>query len=237
MKPIGRKNYGSIPHLHNSKLGEGDYYINKGQEQILTLKSRDKHDNILVFEKYDGSNVGVAKFENKIFALTRSGYEAITSQYKQHHYFFDWVKKRELIFADMLQNGERITGEWLSQAHGLVYKIEVEPIVFFDYFTPNNERFLFEELGVKTNKYGLQLPRKLHEGQPITVEQLLPLLNEKTKGIESVELPEGMVYRVERKGKVDFLAKYVCSDFPTGKFCINVDEQNLIWNWSPKNCD
>jgi hypothetical protein len=82
----------------------------------------------------------------------------------------------------------------------------------------------------------LKLPRKLHEGQPITVEQLLPLLNEKTKGIESVELPEGMVYRVERKGKVDFLAKYVRSDFPTGKFCINVDEQNLIWNWSPKNC-
>ena len=84
MKPIGRRNYGSIPHLHNSKLGEGDYYIGEGQERILTVKARDKHDNILVFEKYDGSNVGVAKFENKIFALTRSGYEANTSPYKQH---------------------------------------------------------------------------------------------------------------------------------------------------------
>jgi hypothetical protein len=41
MKPIGRKNYGSIPHLHNSKLGEGDYYISKGQERILTLKARE----------------------------------------------------------------------------------------------------------------------------------------------------------------------------------------------------
>lgn len=203
MKPIGRKNYGSIPHLHNSKLGEGDYYIGEGQERILTIKARDKHDNILVFEKYDGSNIGVAKFENKIFALTRSGYEASTSPYKQHHYFSNWVKKRELLFADMLQNGERITGEWLAQAHGLIYKIEVEPIVFFDYFTPNNERVLFEEL--------------------------------RTKAIESVELPEGMVYRVERKGKVDFLAKYVRSDFPTGQFCINVEEQNLIWNVSHQN--
>jgi hypothetical protein len=45
-----------------------------------------------------------------------------------------------------------------------------------------------------------------------------------------------MVYRVERKGKVDFLAKYVRSDFPTGQFCINVEEQNLIWNVSPQNC-
>jgi len=120
MKPIGRKNYGSIPHLHNSKLGEGDCFIGEGQDRILTLKARDKHDNILVFEKYDGSNVGVAKFENKIFALTRSGYEASTSLYKQHHYFADWVKKREFLFADMLQNGERITGEWMAQAHGLV---------------------------------------------------------------------------------------------------------------------
>lgn len=234
MKPIGRKNYGSIPHLHNSKLGEGDHYISEGQERILTTKARDKYDRILVFEKYDGSNVGIAKFENKIFALTRSGYEASTSPYKQHHLFADWVKKRELLFADMLENGERIAGEWLAQAHGLVYKIEIEPIVFFDFFTPNNERKLFEELSAIAIKYGLQPPRKLHEGQPVTVEKLLPLLNEKTKGLESVELPEGMVYRVERKGKVDFLAKYVRSDFPTGQFCINVEEQNLIWNVSPK---
>lgn len=149
MKPIGRKNYGSIPHLHNSKLGEGDYYIGEGQERILTTKARDKHDNILVFEKYDGSNVGVAKFENKIFALTRSGYEANTSPYKQHHYFANWVKKRELLFADMLQNGERITGEWLAQAHGLIYKIEVEPIVFFDYFTQIMNVFYLKNLGKK----------------------------------------------------------------------------------------
>ena len=189
-KPTGKKNYGSIPHLHNSKLGEGDYYIGEGQERILTLKARDKHDNILVFEKYDGSNVGIAKFDDKIFALTRSGYEASTTPYKQHHLFADWVKKRESLFEDMLQNGERITGEWLAQAHGLVYNIEVEPIVFFDYFTSNNERVLFKDLEDKANKYGLQLPRKLHEGQPITVEKLLPILNKKTKGIESVELPE-----------------------------------------------
>lgn len=230
MKPIGRKNYGSIPHLHNSKLGEGDHYIGEGQEHILTLKARDKHDNILVFEKYDGSNVGVAKYENKIFALSRSGYEASTSPYKQHHYFAKWVEKRELLFSDMLQNGERITGEWLAQAHGLVYKIEVEPIVFFDYFTPNNERVLYEELESKTIEYGLQLPRQIHKGNPITVEDLLPKLNTKTKGIEAIELPEGMVYRVERKGKVDFLAKWVRPDFPNGQFCINVEECNLIWN-------
>jgi hypothetical protein len=38
MKPLERKNYGSIPHLSNSKLGEGDYYVEKGMERILTEK-------------------------------------------------------------------------------------------------------------------------------------------------------------------------------------------------------
>lgn len=232
MKPIGRKNYGSIPHLSNSKLGEGDYFITEGQERILTIKKRDKHDNILVFEKYDGSNVGVAKFNNKIFALTRSGYEAKTSPYKQHHLFSDWVYKRENMFMDMLSENERITGEWLAQAHGLIYDIKKEPIVFFDYFNSNNERILHEELGSKSIEYGIPLPRQLHEGEPILVESLLPILNEKSINIKSLELPEGMVYRVERKGEVDFLAKWVRKDFKAGQFCINIEEGKLIWNVS-----
>jgi len=231
MKPIGRKNYGSIPHLHNSKLGDGDYYIGFGQEKILTIKTRDKHDNVLAFEKYDGSNVGVAKYENKIFALTRSGYEANTSPYKQHHYFANWVKSNESIFVDMLENGERITGEWLLQAHGLIYDIKTTPIVFFDYFTPSNERFIFKDLEDKTSRYGLQLPRMLHSGNAISVDELLPILNQKTDNIQSVELPEGIVYRAERKDKVDFLAKWVRSDFPTGQFCIGIDEKDLIYNF------
>lgn len=230
MKPLEIKNYGSIPHLHNSKLGEGDYYISEGQERILTIKARDKHDTIFAYEKYDGSNVGVAKYENKIFALTRSGYEASTSPYKQHHYFANWVKNRELLFADMLQNGERITGEWLLQAHGLKYKIESDPILFFDYFTQKNERLLQTDLRQITGKYGLNMPRLLSEGEPKKVSELLPILNLKTKGFESEENPEGMVYRVERKGKVDFLAKWVRSDFQTGVYCIGVEEHNIVWN-------
>jgi ATP-dependent RNA circularization protein (DNA/RNA ligase family) len=230
MKPAGRKNYGSIPHLSCSKLGSGDYFIGEGQENILTKRTRDKEDNILVFEKYDGSNVGITKTNGKIFALTRSGYKAITSKYIQHHYFSFWVEKREKIFQELLQEGERITGEWLAQAHGLVYKIENEPIVFFDYFTKDNNRVLFEELVIKANRFELQLPRKLHEGQAISVTDVLPTLNLKTKEIESQELPEGMVFRVERQGKVDFLAKYVRHDFQPGKFCIGVEDKDLVWN-------
>ncbi|MEM6264005.1 MAG: RNA ligase family protein [Bacteroidota bacterium] len=228
MKPLKRKNYGSIPHLSSSKLGEKDYYIGEGQERILTQKKRDRHDTILVFEKYDGSNVGVAKKDGKIFALTRAGYVATTSPYRQHNVFARWVERRQDLFQNLLQEGERLTGEWLIQAHGLVYHIEQEPIVFFDYFNAENERQPFHVL----QQMELPLPRLLHEGDAVGVEALKPKLNLKTPSIRSEENPEGMVYRVERKGKVDFLAKWVRKDFEPGKYCIGIEEDDLTWNLS-----
>lgn len=226
MKPLNRKNYGSIPHLSNSKLGEIDHYIGEGQERILTKKKRDKHDTILVFEKYDGSNVGVAKKDGNIFALTRSGHQASTSPYKQHLEFAKWVERRSEMLSHVLKEGERISGEWLYQAHGLIYDIKTEPIVFFDYFSANNERQTFDVL----EKMNLPLPRLLHKGDAVSVEKLKPILNLKTINIWCKEKPEGMVYRVERKGKVDFLAKWVRQDFEAGKYCIGIDEKELIWN-------
>jgi hypothetical protein len=226
MKPLKRKNYGSIPHLSNSKLGEGDYYIGEGQELILTKKKRDEDDLILVFEKYDGSNVGVAKKDGKILALNRAGYEAHTSPFTQHHKFSEWVESKKELFDEILNDGERIAGEWLIQAHGLKYNLKEEPIVFFDYFTDHNKRKPFEYL----KQFDVPLPRLLHQGDAISVEELVPVLNEKTETIWSEENPEGMIYRVERKGRADFLAKWVRSDFETGKYMMGRDEDNLVWN-------
>jgi hypothetical protein len=226
MKPLHRKNYGSIPHLSTSKLSENDYKANEGHERILTQKKRDRHDHIFVFEKYDGSNVGIAKKDGQIYALTRAGYEAHTSPYRQHHLFADWVNERKAYFDDLLGEEERITGEWLMQAHGLIYTIRQEPIVFFDYFNARNERQPFNHL----RQLDVPLPRLLHEGDAIPVNDLLPILNEKTPTIRSEEAPEGMVYRVERKGSVDFLAKWVRPDFEPGQYCMGVAEANLIWN-------
>ena len=230
MKPLNRKNYGSIPHLSNSKLGIGDHFIGRGKEKILTEKVRDKHDEVLVFEKYDGSNVGICKIDNRIIALTRKGYMAKTSPYKQHHLFNDWVNKDIMKWMDLLENGERIAGEWLIQVHALQYNIDVEPIVFFDHFNAENQRSQFDYLNEIAIMYDLQLPRILHRGQAINTDCLLPILNLKTNGIWAKENPEGMIYRLERKGKVDFLAKWVRSDFEAGKYIIDKEESNIIWN-------
>ena len=88
-KPLGRKSYGSIPHLPGSRIGPGDHKCSEGQAKIATEKKRDKHDLIIVQEKLDGSNVGIAKINDDIIPLTRAGYLANTSPFIQHQYFWD----------------------------------------------------------------------------------------------------------------------------------------------------
>lgn len=228
LKPLGIKNYGSIPHLSNSKLGSGDYYIHEGQERILTTKARDRHDEIFVYEKYDGSNVGIAKINNTIIPLQRSGYDARTSPFEQHHKFAEYVVKNQSLFKSILKNGERIVGEWLLVATGIKYRIIGNPIIFFDLFNSDNIRISQDELRDRI-KDVLQMPRLLHRGLPMPTDNLLYLLNCKTNNIMPYENPEGMIYRVERKGVVDFLAKWVRADFPTGQYLIN-DENKIVYN-------
>ena len=232
MKPLGRKNYGSVPHLIGSKLGAGDRHVHEGQHRICTDKVRDKHDVIIVQEKYDGSNVGIAKKDGKILALTRSGYLAHTSPYEHHHVFEAWVKQNTLWFKDVLNEGERIVGEWLYQAHGLRYFIVGDPFIAFDLFTPENERMPYIEFYGRMYKYGVNIPNTLHEqSKPLPISEALNrVLLPYHRKIKATQKPEGVVYRVERKGKVDFLAKYVRHDFEPGKYLPEISGNDPVYN-------
>jgi len=94
-KPLGTKCYGHICHLPGSRLGPGDHKLNEGQTRILTSATRDKYDIIIVQEKLDGSNVGVARLnEGTLIPLIRAGYPAISSKFEQHRFFAAWVYER-----------------------------------------------------------------------------------------------------------------------------------------------
>jgi len=235
MKPLNKKNYGSIGHFSISKLGEGDHHINPGQERILTQKTRDKFDYIHITEKYDGSNVGIAKVDNKIYALVRKGYEAKTSPFMMHHYFNDWVVANENLFKHILNEGERIVGEWMLQVHSLSYKIpsHLPPFIALDWFNANNKRYVQADLHNCLMPYKIARPRVLYEGYAaFSIEDALNILHadfNKNKYIHcNNKNPEGLVYRVERKGKVDFLSKYVRHDFVPGIYLIK--DAPPIWN-------
>lgn len=233
MKPLGGKNYGSIPHLPGSRMGPADHHVHDGQERICNVKVRDKHDLIIVQEKLDGSNVGVAKVDGEIVSLSRAGYLARTSKYEQHHKFADWVDENKRRFADLLYEGERIVGEWLLQAHGTRYKLPHEPFVVFDLMTGKiraTHQELFERAGGS-----FTLPHIAHIGGALSIADAMAELGEYGKH-GAIEPIEGAIWRVERFDPklgcrtVDFLAKYVRPDKADGCYLPEMNGGVTVWN-------
>lgn len=239
MKPLGGKNYGSIGHLPGSRMGPADHACHEGQELICTSKVRDKHDLIIVQEKLDGSNVGVLKLDGKIMALTRAGYLAHTSPYEQHHKFSDWVATNVSRFDRLLEDGERVAGEWLLQAHGTRYKLHHEPFVAFDLMRGMQRRPCAE---VRERVGDLfVLPHVIHTGGPLSIADAMAKLGE--FGYHGALDPvEGAMWRVERNElidkkrggerawKVDFLAKFVRHDKADGAFLPSQTNGEPIYN-------
>ena len=229
-KPLGIKAYGSICHLPGSRLGPGDHKLNPGQARILTEKTRDKHDIIIVQEKLDGSNVAIARVNGQLIPLGRAGYPAISSKYEQHRHFANWVFAR-LDRFEFLQEGERLNGEWLAQAHGTRYELPHEPFVVFDLMN-GPLRTNYETLRQRVEPLGFVLPHLISLGPPITVAKVMESLGE--RGFHgAIDPVEGAVWRVERKGVVDFLGKYVRPEKKDGCYLPEIGGGEAIWNWRP----
>lgn len=224
VKLITGRNYGSIPHLSDSKLGEHDKYIHPGQERIIRSGGRDKHDEVIVSIKLDGTNVGVLKTKGKLVTLQRKGYDCQSSPYRQHHEFDAWVQREFEQFDRLLRDGERIVGEWLWQASGIQYRVQAPSFLAFDLFVPADagvNRLNWSDLQARLTtanvSFGLPAFRRYRRKEtPVTAladmpnfPQVVPL---------SAKAHEGLVYRVERKGKFDFMAKWVRSDYTPGAF-------------------
>lgn len=228
-KPLGRRAYGSIGHLPNSRLGPGDHSVPEGQGRICCVKTRDKHDRVIVQEKLDGSCVAVALADGQLHALGRSGWLAQTSPYKQHQLFAAWVRSHEDRFRHVLREGERLVGEWLAQAHGTIYRLnELEPFGVFDIMV-GQTRLPFDEF-VKRVDATFARPHVLHDGAAISVDDAMALHERSHWPCEETE---GVVYRVERKGEVEYLAKWVRPTKVDGKYLPNVSGQPEVWNWQP----
>lgn len=226
-KPLGHKAYGSIPHLPGSRMGPADHHCHPGQERICLEKARDRHDEIIVEEKLDGSCVAVARIGCDIFALGRSGYLASTSKYEQHHFFAAWVFNNIGRFA-FLADGERVVGEWLAQAHGTRYDLSHEPFVAFDVMIGHVRAPIDKRNALLGDRF--VRPRVISRG-PMSMAEVQKALE--TSGHGAIDPVEGAVWRVERHGKVDFLAKWVRPDKVDGKYLPEVSRKPAVWNWRP----
>lgn len=237
-KPLGMKAYGSIPHLPGSRKGPGDHTIHEGQARICTERVRDRHDRIIVQHKWDGSCVAVARIGENIVPLGRAGWPAITSPYEMHRLFHDWAWEHQDAFRALLDDGERACGEWLAQAHGIIYDLvrvnSGQPFVLFDIMR-GTERVCYNELATRNlSRAGgfFETPSLLHEGNgPYSIEQAQTKLDEWQRHFHYEN--EGAVWRVERKGKVDFLAKWVRPDKVDGKYLPELNGGQEVWLWRP----
>lgn len=234
MKPLGRKNYGSIAHLPNSRMGPADHACHEGQYRICCEKVRDRHDVITVTEKLDGSNVGIARVGDTIHAIGRAGYLAQTSKYEQHQLFAAWVRQDEARWMAALHDGERLCGEWMAQAHGSAYELPLGPFAAFDLMT-GEKRASFTELALRCKTFGVPMPKVLHVGGAISVENAMRLHAQGDHGC--VGEPEGAVWRVERKGEFDFMAKWVRPSKIDGALLPEISGGDVVWNWRPGASD
>lgn len=231
VKPLGRKAYGSIPHLPDSRRGPGDHKCSPGHARIATQKLRDRRDTVIVQEKLDGACCAVARVGDKIVPLGRSGHIADTSRHEHIRLFHRWVEAQWDGFYDVLEPGQRFVGEWLAMAHGTRYDLAHGPFVAFD-LMEDDRRLGFGATEDACRRAGLPTPHLLHAGDSLSVEAALEILG--PHGHHGALDPvEGAVWRVERDGKVDFLVKWVDPAKAGGAYFTELTQRPPVWNWRP----
>lgn len=233
-KPLGRKAYGSIPHLPGSRRGPGDHGTTEGMARILTEKVRDDRDRIIVTEKLDGSNVAVAKIDGALVALGRSGHTALSSKWEHIRLFDRWVNEPEQYerFDYLLSDGSWISGEWLALAHGTRYDLRGrEPFAAFDLFV-DGERLPTDRFRDRCWQADIQTVPYVDVGRPMSIEDALRALGD-GGGYAALDPPEGAVWRVERAGRFEFIAKYVRPDKVDGYYIPEWSGKSSVWNWYP----
>lgn len=245
MLPLNRKPYHSIGHIQLSQLGDKDHHIESKQEKIAltdfgtmgqSLKLK-----VACTLKKDGTNVAIAKINHQLVPLRRSGERAELSPYLQHHLFATWMFQPEIYnwFHTFLHEGEWVSGEWLAQAHGIIYQLKAQPFYLFDLFQ-NGEKVLYEQLIERF--YAFEYPpcclaTILHyDFSPYSLKKALRDLALFSKQ-ESNSYPlkreqeteEGLIWRVEShtENKVLWLCKYVNPKHQTGQYMI---KNAPIWN-------
>ena len=145
------------------------------------------------------------------------------------------MKQNEIQFYEVLEEGERLVGEWVAQAHGTRYKFPSHPAPWFVFdLMKGQKRALLHELEERIGGR-FSTPQVISYGLPAGVDDMMARLG---KGIsfyghhKALDPVEGAVWRVERKGQVDFLAKYVRPDKVDGHYLPEISGDEAIWNWA-----
>jgi hypothetical protein len=195
--------YGKIPHLPGSRTGPSDRHVDDTLAARCTVRAQ-PGDHVIVQEKLDGSCVAIVRQGGALVAFGREGRPCADARNDGRRAFAAWLAGCGERFA-WLGEGERLVGEWLAVAHGTRYALPHGPFVAFDCFA-DGTRATFAELARRAA--GLPMPHIVHEGGAVAIDEALARLG--THGFHGALDPaEGLVWRIEREGRVVAVAKYV----------------------------
>ncbi|MDA9003883.1 RNA ligase family protein [bacterium] len=226
---LPKKAYSAIPHIRGSRLGKSERCIDENKRRMLTETVKNVDDLIIVQEKLDGSCVCAYRKGNEIVAVGREGDLAQVSPNESRRLWADWVEQNEQRFLDLLKPGERAVGEWLAMAHGTRYTLEHEPFVLFDLFSSDNVEIAYDALSARASTQLFTLPKLIHSGGPCSLVDAISILGDGYHG--AIDRAEGLVWRLERNGRVLFKAKYVSPEKVDGCLLTEVTGNPSVWNW------
>lgn len=221
------KLYGKIPHLPGSRLGPADRTADSSLAARCAGEGR-PGDRVIVSEKLDGSCVAIVRDASGIDAYGRDGMRCAASRNEGRRAFAAWVEARAGAWREALAAGERLVCEWLALAHGTRYALPHGPAVAIDGFGPGG-RFCLDEVHRRAAAMGLPAARVLHDGGAMAVREALTRLGERGHH-GALEEVEGVIYRVERDGKVIGLAKHVRAGKIDGRYLADRTGGAHVWN-------
>jgi len=159
-------------------MGPGDKMCGSVLEYRAT-KMAYSGDLVIVTEKMDGRNYGVARCGEMIYPTARDGTFLMDGDYdKETKSFVQWIKKNESKFLNLLNDGQVASGEWLERSHGTKYSLNLQdPFVVFDI---KNDWYYKEILDVVMlcNQVGLEHPNIVHVGGAIDAETCFARIDE-----------------------------------------------------------
>jgi len=231
-KIFKHKVYYKIHHIPTSRLGPSERCITDKQYEMLTKQPYSDNELVIVQEKLDGSCVCAFRKNNEIYALGRAGDLANSSANESRRLWANWVDANQQRFLDVLEDGERICGEWLAMVHGTHYQLQHEPFVAFDIFDAKNKELNYDSFTKRIKISGFISPFLIHYGGVCSLELALNVLGNGYHG-SIIDKPEGLIWRLERNNKINFKAKYIWQDKVDGCYLSEKTGKAEVWNWHP----
>lgn len=202
--------------------------------RCLDPSSRKPGEEVIVQEKLDGSCVAVVLGDDgRPRAFGREGRLAAESPNEGRRMFATWLAQNEARFEGVLEPGEVLAGEWLALVHGTRYALPHEPFVPFDILVgADRQRLPHDALSARLARTNLRLPGLVHRGGPIPIDEALALLGPRGRSA-AIDPPEGLVYRVERRGRVILVAKFVRPEKIDGAYLPENTGQPALYHYEP----